>query len=262
MGDDPIDELRAGLASLADRIEHQLVVEAASHDHRSAIEEALGVGCAAPHQHAVPAQPRVQRIELPAHAGMDAVAPNEHVARHRGAGTVADALEAGPDRALARGHGLEQVTRMDRLAPKPFNGGIAQHALQATPVDRQLRYLVACLEPARFAPDLLAEAVGIDQLARAHTDGVEALEQAELAQLGNGVRQHIDADTQLADTLGGLEDLAWNSTCLQHQGKRKPADASADDDDVHRLTSPTLLAFGPQPARAPSLSLCRLQHGT
>src|SRR5262252_2836577 len=261
MGDDPIDELRTGLAALADRIEHQLVVEAASHDHRSAIEKALGVGCAAPHQHTVPAQPRVQRIELPAHAGVDAVAADEHVARHRGAGAVTGALEAGPDRALTLGYGLEHVSRMDRLAPKPFNGGITQHALQATPVDRQLRHLVARLEPAWFAPDLLAETVGIDQLACAHTDGVEALEQAELAQLGNGVRQYVDADAQLADPRGGLEDLAWNSTRLEHQGKREPADASADDDNAHRLTSPTpAFAFGPQPAR-PGLSLCRLQHG-
>src|SRR5215813_11013688 len=168
MGDDPIDELRAGLAALADRIEHQLVVEATRHDHRAAIEKALGAGCTAPHQHAVPAQARVQRIELPTHTGMDAVAADEHIAGHRGASPVWRALEPGPDGALALGQGLEQVTRMDRLAPKPFNGGIAQHALQATTVDRQLRYLVACLEPARFAPDLLAEAVGIDQLARAH----------------------------------------------------------------------------------------------
>src|SRR5215831_1007353 len=127
MGDDPIDELRTGLAALADRIEHQLVVEAASHDHRSAIEKALGVGCATPHQHTVPAQPRVQRIEPPAHAGMDAVAADEDIADHGHACAIERALEAGSDGALALTPGLEQVTRMDRLAPKPFNGGITQH---------------------------------------------------------------------------------------------------------------------------------------
>src|SRR5262245_55021001 len=166
---------------------------------------------------------------------MDAVATDQGIAGHPYACAVKGALEAGTDGALTLAKGGEKVARMDRLAPKPFDGGIAQHALQATAVDRQLRHLVACLEPARLAPDLLTEAVGIDQLARAHADRVEALEQPELVQLGNGVRQHVDADAQLAHARGGLIDRARNFTCLEHQSEREPADPGPDDDDAHRL---------------------------
>ena len=93
----------------------------------------------------------------------------------------------------------EQVTRVHGGAPQPIDHGIAQDALQVAPVDGELRHLVAGLEPARLAPDLLAEAVGVDQLARAHADLVEPGQQSELVQLGNGVRQHVDADAKLAD---------------------------------------------------------------
>src|SRR3546814_9426334 len=46
-------------------------------------------------------------------------------------------------------------------------------------VDRELREFVATVEAAQVAPDLLAEAVGVDQLVGADSHAVESLEQAE-----------------------------------------------------------------------------------
>src|SRR5262249_46566997 len=51
--------------------------------------------------------------------------------------------------------------------------------------------------------------------------------------LGNGVRQHIDADPKLANSGRRLVDLTFDAAGLEHEGKRKSADPSADDEDAH-----------------------------
>ena len=86
-----------------------------------------------------------------------------------------------------------------RVSAEPLDDRVADHALQPAAVDRELRHLVAGVEAARLAPDLLAEAVEIEQLVGADGGGVEPLEQAEAAELGDRVRQHVDADAELAD---------------------------------------------------------------
>src|SRR4029453_18172445 len=103
----------------------------------------------------------------PPHRRMDAVAADENVARHRGARALGECLEAGFDGAFLLREGREYVARAHRSPPQPLDRRVAQHALQLAAVDRELRHLVAGLHPARLAPDLLAEAVGVDQLARA-----------------------------------------------------------------------------------------------
>jgi hypothetical protein len=67
----------------------------------------------------------------------------------------------------------------------------------------------------------------------ADRDGVEPLQQAELLQFLDRVRQRVDADAKLADALGLLEQLAVDAARVQHQGRGEPADASADDNDLH-----------------------------
>src|SRR5262249_62076736 len=97
-------------------------------------------------------------------------------------------------------------------ADAPFTQSRARrlidHALQFSAVDRELRHLVAGVEPARLAPDLLAEAIGVEQLVGADADGVEPLEQPQLGKLLDRVRQRVDADAQLAHRLRLLVDLA------------------------------------------------------
>ena len=63
--------------------------------------------------------------------------------------------------------------------------------------------------------------------------GVEPLEEAEAAELGDRVRQRVDADAELADRIRLLVDLARNAARVQHQRGRKAADAAADDDGFH-----------------------------
>ena len=110
---------------------------------------------------------------------------------------------------------------------------LMDHALQPAAMHRELRHVVARVDAARLAPDLLAEPVGVDQLVGADRDRVEPLHQAELLQLLDGMRQRVDADAELADALGLLEQLAVDAAGMQHQGRGKPADSAADDNDLH-----------------------------
>ena len=71
---------------------------------------------------------------------------------------------------------------MDAAFAEPRAHRLVDHALQPAAMDRELRHVVAGVEAARLAPDLLAEAVGVDQLVGADRDRVEPVQQAEVAQ--------------------------------------------------------------------------------
>src|SRR5262245_30493026 len=100
-------------------------------------------------------------------------------------------------------------------------------------MDRDLRHVVARIEAARLAPDLLAETVGVDQFKRADRDRVEPLHQPELLQFLDRVRQRVDADAELADALRLLEQLAVDAARMQHQRRGETANSAADNDDLH-----------------------------
>src|SRR3546814_19065635 len=95
-------------------------------------------------------------------------------------------------------------------------------------VDRELREFVATVEAAQVAPDLLAEAVGVDQLVGADSHAVESLEQAEGRQFLDGVRQGVDADAELADGPRLLVDLDLDAFGVQAPRGRQPSDSSEE----------------------------------
>src|SRR5260221_10594932 len=115
--------------------------------------------------------------------------------------------------------------------------------LQPAAMDRELRHLVAGVGPAQLAPDLLPEAVGIEQLVGSDSHRVEAIEQSELPQLLDGVRQRVDADPELADGVRLLVDVAVDPAAMPHEGGREPTDAAADHDNLHRPTHETNAPF-------------------
>ena len=62
--------------------------------------------------------------------------------------------------------------------------------------------------------------------------------QPELGQFLAGVRQQIDADAERLDLRRRLEDAARDAGLVQTQAEREPADAGADDHDVHLVLRP------------------------
>src|SRR5690606_39956576 len=67
----------------------------------------------------------------------------------------------------------------------------------------------------------------------------QRIEQAELLQLVDGVRQQVDANPQRSQFLGAFVDAATDAALVQQQCQGEAADARAGDHDVHGL-SPAL----------------------
>ena len=151
---------------------------------------------------------------------------------------------------------------MDARFSEPRPHRLVDHALQPAAMNGELRNVVAGVEAARLAPDLLTETVGIEQLVGADRDRIEPLEQAELGQFLDGVRQRIDADAQFADGVRLLEDFAVDPARVQHQRRDQAADARACDDHLHDDTprDSRLLTAASLPRRAKNAMICR-RHG-
>jgi len=164
---------------------------------------------------------------------VNSIGADEHVAaRGRAVGSVA-IEEIGGHAGLVLGKGAEPMAGVDARLAETRAHGVVDHPLQPPSVDRELRIFVAGIGAARLAPDLLPETIGIDELEGADGDRVEPLQQAELGQLLDRMRQRIDADPKLADGLRLLVDFAVDPARVQHQGGGQPADAAPDDDAFH-----------------------------
>ena len=118
---------------------------------------------------------------------------------------------------------------------------LVKHFLQAPAMNGELRIFIAGIRAARLAPDLLPEAVGVDELEGADGHRIKPLEQPKLRQLLDGMGKRVDADAELADGLRLLVHVAVDAARMQHQGGGQAADAAADDNAFHDDThSPNL----------------------
>src|SRR5712672_2650853 len=95
---------------------------------------------------------------------MNAVGADQDIATH-GLDMAAGAIEEiGSHAALVLGEGAEPAAGVDRILAQSLFDGAVDHALQAAAMDRELRHVVAGVEPTRLAPDFLAVTVEIIQL--------------------------------------------------------------------------------------------------
>ena len=86
-----------------------------------------------------------------------------------------------------------------------------EHPLQRATMDGQLRIRIARRETPRFAPDFLAEAVGVDQLRGANRDAIECVEESEVCEFLDRVWECINADAEFPNTARLLEHLAFDA---------------------------------------------------
>ena len=152
--------------------------------------------------------------------------------RGRAVGAVAVEEIAG-HAAFILAEGAEPVAGVDARFAEPRPHRMVNDALQPPAMDGELRHVVAGIGAARLAPDLLAEAVGVDQLVGPDRRRIEPVEQPEPRQLLDRVRQRVDADAELANAVGLLVDLAVDAAGVQHERGGETADSAADDDDLH-----------------------------
>jgi hypothetical protein len=124
------------------------------------------------------------------------------------------------------------VVRDHRIGAHALAHGRQQHALQVSPVDRELGPLVAGMAAGRLAVHELAMGVVERRLFRRYTHLRHGVEEAEVIQLTHRVRQDVDADAERLDLGGRFENAARDAGCVQAEGRRKAADTGADDGDV------------------------------
>src|ERR1700722_8511568 len=123
---------------------------------------------------------------------MDAVAADQHVAASGGA--MAGAVEKiGGDAAFVLGIGAEPMAGVEARFAEPRPRRLIEHAMEAAAMNRELRHIVAGVEPARLAPDLLAEPVHVEQLMGADRHRIEALQEAEPGGLLAPAGRRVDA---------------------------------------------------------------------
>ena len=148
--------------------------------------------------------------------------------------------EIGRHPALVLAKRAEPMAGVNARLADPRPRRVIDDALQPAAMNGELRHLVARIGAARLAPDLLAEAVGVDQLVGPDRHRVEPVEQSKLLELLDRVRQRVDADAELANAVGLLVDLAVDPARMQHQRGGETPDTAADDNDLHDATPGSL----------------------
>jgi len=145
------------------------------------------------------------------------------------------------DAVVVGGDARQPVAGADRVGAEALAHGVGDDPLEHPAVDRELRDVVPRVQAAGLVPDLLALAVEVEELGGPQGDGVERVEQPEVAQRADGVGQRVDPDAELADLARRLEhgDIA-DPALVQRERRREAADATADDEDAHvpKVTPP------------------------
>src|SRR5262245_56715684 len=132
---------------------------------------------------------------------MNAIRTHKDIAA-RGCAMGAMAVEEiGSDAALVLGEATEPMAAKNARLANAGAHGIMNDALQAAAMNGELRILIARVEPAGLPPDLLPEAVGVNELVCADTRRIESVKQAKLRQFLDGVGERVDANPELANCL-------------------------------------------------------------
>ena len=163
---------------------------------------------------------------------MDPIRADEHVRHDRLQRRSGGVDEPRRDVLMVLVKPRQAVAGHDRLRAPPLDHRVLENALQRAAVDRELRHLIPRVEPSQLAPDLLPEAVHVDQLVGAQSDRVQPLEQAELGELADRVRQRVDPDAEFADLRRLLEHAALDPTAIERQGGCESSDSPTDNENA------------------------------
>src|SRR5258708_17435571 len=193
---------------------------------------------------------------------MNSIGADQDIAAH-GPGVLTCAIEEiRGDAALILDERPKPAARVDRALPQPLFDGAVDHALQPAAMNRKLRHIMAGVDAAGFAPDLLAMAIEIVKHIGTDRDVVELLQQAEAGKFTDRMRQRIDADAKLADGVRLLEQFATNAAGAKHQRGSEAPDSASDDNRLHRPTPRNTFTQWPLTSHEPSLGRkrrCRLR---
>src|ERR1700749_4253991 len=104
---------------------------------------------------------------------MDTVGADQDIAPDAAAMRAVAIEKVRGDSRLVLREGAEAVARVHPTFAQSRPHRLMDHALQPAAVNRELRHVVACVNSARLAPDLLAETIRVNQLMGAYRDRVQ-----------------------------------------------------------------------------------------
>src|SRR5262249_48265185 len=149
----------------------------------------------------------------------------------------------------------QAMAGVDARLAEPRAHRLVDDRLQPAAMDGELRHLVAGVGAAQLAPDLLAEAIGVEPLGGSHPHRGETIEQPEIAQFLDRMGRRVEADAELTKGVRLLVELAVDAASMQHGRGGKTADAAADSDDLHRSTHNTQLKENNGSQRRPGATM-------
>ncbi len=171
---------------------------------------------------------------MPADHRVNAIGANQHFAAHRLAGrAVARIDEMRSDAALVLKKARELQPGADRIRTELPDDGVVDDFLQTAAMNGELRIVEARIEAAFLLPNLLPEAVDVDELLGADRGRVERRQETERGELLDRMRQRVDADADFADFVRLLEDRRLDAAPVQHEREREPANPAACNQDCH-----------------------------
>jgi hypothetical protein len=190
------------------------------------------------------------RIEERANRRVNAVRADQRIRRDLEVLTVT--LE-GRDDAIAALLEPDQPARsVDTSRSEPLDGSLVKHAKELAAVDAELRHIVSRVGAAQLVPHGLTETIAIDQFAGPDAGLFQRGKQAKSRQHSDGMRLHVDADTELADLVRLLEYLDIDAGVMERQGRGQTANAATDNQDLHRFTLVAIHETASRAGQAPT----------
>ena len=135
------------------------------------------------------------------------------------------------------GDAFDCVSGNNCVRSEALDDRLVQQHLQVPAMHRKLRPPVAGVDPARLAPDPLAELVVVREFGCADRGGVEAAGQPEIGQYPDRVRQQVDSDSERTDPVYRFVDDRVDADPMQAERRGQSADAGADDNCLHAVAS-------------------------
>src|SRR5215831_6718567 len=126
-------------------------------------------------------------------------------------------------------HIVQLMGGMNMVRADPCPRRLIEHPLQLPTMDGKLRIIIAGVETTWFAPEFLAEAVGVDQLIGANSDAIKRVQETQLCEFLDRVWERIHADAEFTNATRLLEHLALDADGVQAERRRKPTNTPAND---------------------------------
>ncbi len=226
---------------LGDRVDDHGAARGPGCNHRPAGEERIPFRQPTPHRHAVPLWWPFAGIECLTHCGVNSIAPDQQIGSHANNWLPCDSIsEVATNTAGLGPTELGKPTvGVDAGCAKPGRHGAVEHPEELAAVDRELWPVVASCNTSRFTPYLLPMSGVEHPFGGGNSYGGQLIEQTELSQLANGMREEVDPNAKLLHSRRGLVDVHVTEACVdERKSERHSADTAAHDRDLHRTAPP------------------------